>query len=472
MSRRAGDGPVQVTVVGGGLAGLAAAVALATENCQVELFEARRSLGGRAGSFRDPATDELVDHCQHVSMRCCTNLADFCRRTQTAHFFRRDRRLHFIGPDGRHYPLQAAALPAPMHLAPALWKLKYLSAGERLKIGRAMWKLMRLGAADRPDAPTAAAWLRQQGQSVRAIEHFWSVILISALGEELERASLAAARKVLVDGFLAARDAYVVEVPQAPLSAIYGDQLERWFLARGVRLHLSAPVRRVSCDTGPLVELADGRQVRPDFVVIALPWFKIAEVLDQRLASQWPWLDEISKVEASPITGVHLWFDRSIMSLEHAVLVGRLSQWIFHRTGNQPQETRHGYYYQVVVSASRALAGKDREAIVAEVCRELAQIWPAAGAAKLLAARVVTEHAAVFSARPGLDQLRPAQKTPTCGVLVAGDWTATTWPATMESAVRSGYLAAEAILEAIGRPRRCLVNDLPRGWLARWLIRD
>ena len=472
MSGRAANGPVQVAVVGGGLAGLAAAVALAGADCQVELFEARRSLGGRAGSFRDPATGELVDHCQHVSMRCCTNLADFCRRTQTEHFFRRDRQLHFIGPDGGQYRLRASALPAPLHLAGALWKLKYLSAGERFKIGRAMWKLMRMGAAERPDAPTAAAWLRQQGQSVRAIEDFWSVILVSALGEELERASLAAARKVLVDGFLAAREAYVVEVPQVPLSAIYGDPLERWFGAHGVGLHLSAAVRRVSCDTGPQVELADGRQVRPDFVVIALPWFRIGEVVDQRLASQWPWLGEIGKVEASPITGVHLWFDRAIMSLEHAVLVGRLSQWIFHRTADPPGEARQGHYYQVVVSASRALAGKDRDTIVAEVCRELAQIWPAAGAAKLLSARVVTEHAAVFSARPGLDRWRPAQKTPTRGVLVAGDWTATAWPATMESAVRSGYLAAESILESVGRPQRFLVDDLPRGLLARWLIRD
>ena len=125
-----------------------------------------------------------------------------------------------------------------------------------------------------------------------------------------------------------------------------------------------------------------------------------------------------------------------------------------------------------MVSASRVLDGKDREAIVGEVCAELAQIWPAAGEAKLLQARVVTEHAAVFSALPGLERLRPPQQTPTDGVLVAGDWTATGWPATMESAVRSGYLAAEAILESIGRPRRFLVDDLPRGLVARWLIRD
>ena len=237
-------------------------------------------------------------------------------------------------------------------------------------------------------------------------------------------------------------------------------------------MHLNAPIRKVACDAGPRVVRADGQEVRPDFVVIALPWFKIAEVVDERVASQWPWLGEISSVEASPITGVHLWFDRPIMSLDHAVLVGRLSQWIFNRTKCQGVESRRGYYYQVVVSASRKLEGKDRAAIVSEVCGELARIWPAASAARILHARVVTEHAAVFSARPGLEKCRPRQKTPISGVLVAGDWTATGWPATMESAVRSGYLAAEAITESIGRPRRFLVDDLPRGLLARLLIRD
>ena len=472
MSSRAAGKLPKVAIVGGGLAGLSAAVALASAECPVELFEARRTLGGRAGSFRDPATGELVDHCQHVSMGCCTNLADFCRRTGIAQLFRRDRRLHFVGPDGRHYELEAGRLPAPFHLAPAFWRLKYLSTTDRLRVGRAMWKLMRRPAADSRQTQSIGQWLRQQGQSDRAIEYFWSVILVSALGEELNRASLPAARKVIVDGFLAAREAYVVEVPQAPLSMLYGEGLERWFATHGVHLHLDAPIRKVACDAGPLVVRADGQEVRPDFVVIALPWFKIAEVVDERVAARWPWLAEISCLEASPITGVHLWFDRQIMSLDHAVLVGRLSQWIFNRTGCRRTESNRGHYYQVVVSASRVLDGKDRQAIVGEVCAELAQIWPAAGEAKLLQARVVTEHAAVFSAIPGLERLRPPQQTPTDGVLVAGDWTATGWPATMESAVRSGYLAAEAILESIGRPRRFLVDDLPRGLVARLLIRD
>jgi uncharacterized protein with NAD-binding domain and iron-sulfur cluster len=166
-----------------------------------------------------------------------------------------------------------------------------------------------------------------------------------------------------------------------------------------------------------------------------------------------------------------MWFDRPITSLAHAVLVGRLSQWVFNRAGRPGAEGESGYYYQVVISASHDLAGRAREDIVEQVRGELSDIWPEAGTARLIRARVVTEHGAVFSPRPGIEALRPAQQTSRPRLLVAGDWTATGWPATMESAVRSGYLAAEAILKTIGRPKSLLVGDLKRGLLARWLIR-
>ncbi len=457
-----------VTIVGGGLAGLAAAVGLASAGCQVELFESRRSLGGRAASFRDPTSGELVDHCLHVSMGCCTNLADFCRRTGIAEFFRHDRVLHFIAPDQKQYRMAATSwLPAPLHLVPAFLSLGYLSIGERFRIARAMWKLMRDPLADDAKGSTAGQWLREHGQSPNAIERFWSVVLVSALGEELDRASMSAARKVLVDGFLAARDAYVVEIPETPLGTLYGERLEGWLLARGVKLRLNAPIRQVTWDGMPVVVQPDGQELRSDFVVIAVPWSKITDIVSAEIADQWPWLDEMRSLDAAPITGIHLWFDRKIMSLPHAVLVGRLSQWIFARPTEAPAE----HYYQVVISASRGLAGRNRDEIACEVHRELSAIWPEARAARLLRARVVTEHGAVFSVRPGLDLLRPAQETSLPGVVLAGDWTSTGWPATMEGAVRSGYLAAESVLRSVGRDEHILMPDLSRGLLARLLIK-
>jgi squalene-associated FAD-dependent desaturase len=463
----------RVMIVGGGLAGLAAAVALAELDCQVELFESRRGLGGRAASFRDPATGELVDHCQHVSMGCCTNLADFCRRTGTRECFRRHRDLHVIGPDAREHVMSPSRwLPAPLHLVRGFWSLKYLSPRDRLAIGRAVWRLMRDEPAKYGDSVTMGQWLASKRQSRQAIEGFWSLILTSALGESLDRASLAAARKVIVDGFLGSTEASIVEVPDAPLGELYGKRLENWLTEHGVTLRLSDAVRRVSREGSGVAVQADSGAHAADFVVLAVPWSKLSELVAVEIAAAWPWLSEMGAVEAAPITGVHLWFDRPINDLSQVALIGRTGQWVFKHGSSSTTTAEHEHYYQVVISASHGLAGRDRTELVDEVCRELAAIWPAAASAKRLRARVVTDQFAVFSPRPGIDLLRPAQQTPTAGILVAGDWTRTGWPATMESAVRSGYLAAEAIANATGRPRSFLARDLPRGLLARMLIKS
>ena len=253
-----------VAIVGGGLAGLAAAAALAENGCRVDLYEARKKLGGRAASFRDNATGELIDHCQHVGMACCTNLVDFCRRAGIADLFRRDRVLHFFGPEGGRYDVAAARwLPAPMHLLPSLLRLGYLSIGERFQICRAMWNLARTKIAD--DRETAGDWLQRNGQSPRAIDRFWAPVLVSALGETVDRASLKYARKVFVDGFLASRDAYLIDVPTVSLGELYGARLEQYFADRGVALHLDAPVRAIHAgdDGRAIVELGDGVILRP-----------------------------------------------------------------------------------------------------------------------------------------------------------------------------------------------------------------
>lgn len=463
----------RVAVIGGGLAGLAAAVAAREHGLEVELFEARSRLGGRAGSFCDPQSGELLDHCQHVAMGCCTNLLDFCRRTGIIDCFRRDRRLWFIGRDGRVRPFTAAPLlPSPLHLGPAMLRLGYLSLGDRVRIGRAVLQLAR--EKDREDI-SAESWLRAHGQSQEALEHFWSVVLVSALSESIDRVSVAAARKVFVDGFLASRTAYEVFVPRAPLGEIYDRRLAGWLASRGVRVYLGTPVQTVEGDmqgaTG--IVLPGGVRRVFDYFVIALPWRTAPGVLGQGLRQAMPALEELGCIEPAPIAAVHLWYDRPIMPLPHAVLVGRLSQWVFQRSGGAAEDVAAPaeHYYQVVISASRELKHRAREEVVSQVCDELAEIWPAACAASLLRWRMVTMPEAVFCVRPGIDRIRPRQQTPVPNLLLAGDWTATGWPATMEGAVRSGYLAVEAILASLGRREPVVVPDLPRGLLARWLLR-
>lgn len=462
-----------IAVVGGGLAGLAAAAALSGRGFGVELFESRRMLGGRATSYRDPATGDLIDNCQHVSMRCCTNLADFCERTGIGSLLRRDRVLHFISPSGKRYDLRASSwLPAPLHLAPALLRMDYLSWRERIGILRTMHRLMCLAGAEL-DRTTVGEWLRSVGQSEATIERFWSVVLVSALSETVDHASLSAARKVFVDGFMATCDGYEIEVPTVPLGELYGDRLRCWLQQRGVSVRLGATIKQIQDRgrEGVTLWMADGARHDFSHVIIAVPWRRLAELLAEPLHSAVPVVDTLSSIASAPITGVHLWLDRAITELPHAVLVGRLSQWLFNRSDQQRNNEEGGFHYQVVISASRELDGRSRGSVVEQVVSDLRQCFPAAKEALLLRWRMVTEQHAVFSVQPGLEMLRPSQQTDVPYLFLAGDWTRTGWPATMEGAVRSGYLAAEGLLRQIGRPEKILAPDLPRGWLVRKLIR-
>jgi len=464
-----------VAIIGGGLSGLATAVVLCERGLRVELFEARRELGGRAGSFRDSVTEKVVDHCQHVGMFCCTNLTDFFRRTEVDGLVKRFDVLHFFGTDGKRVDFRATAwLPAPLHLGPSLFKFGFLSWPERLSIAKTIMRLARTPKSDTAENPTIGQWLRKQKQSTRAIQQFWSIVLVSALGESIDRASLAAARKVFVDGFMTHRMAYQIDLPTVSLGELYGERVARWLKDRGVTLHVGTPVKQLKADGGAItgLSLSDGSKHEADLFVVALPWRRVSEVLPDIVTKSIAELRTVNQIKSAPITGIHLWLDRPITTLPHAVLIDRLSQWMFNR-GKMPATSgthQSTFYYQVVISASRELAGRDRNDILKEVIEDLSAIWPQAREAKVAHWRMVTEHDAVFSFVPGFEELRPSQQTPFCNLFLAGDWTRTGWPSTMEGAVKSGYLAAEYVLKAIGRKEAIVQPELPRNWLTRFLI--
>ena len=442
-----------VAVVGGGLAGLAAAVALAPRGFRVTVLESRQRLGGRAGSFTDPTTGQLIDACQHVSMGACTNFAHLCRTVGVRHLLAPQPKLYFVTPDRRTSVFKADPWPAPFHLGRALLGAHYLTPGDKLRVAWGMLALLRT----KPDAdPPLLDWLKAHRQNDRTIERFWGVVLVSALNETVDRVGLKYARKVFVDGFIRHRDAFTVEVPTVPLGRFYGDELRGWLSTNGVTVRENSAVRLLD-PAGPGVALRSGETLSADHYVLAVPFDRVADLLPPALAAD-PYFAGAKRLAPSPISSVHLWFDRPVTKLPHAVLVGCLGHWVFNRGEVSPGE----HYLQVVISAVRDLREWGNDELRRRVVEELGKLFPDVRGATLVRSKVVTEHAATFSAVPGVDQWRPVQASPVLNLAVAGDWTATGWPATMEGAVRSGYLAAEAILARAGRPERLVQPDLGR----------
>ena len=449
----------RVAVIGGGLAGLAAAVRLVERGVNVELFESRGRLGGRAGSFHDRDSAAWVDHCQHVGMGCCHRLLALCATIGRPEFFRRDRCLWFVDPLGRVFPFHGQrGWPAPLHLAPAFVGLGFLGWRERWSIARALLALAYLPHSPELDDTSVAQWLRRRGMSDLAIRRFWSVVLVSALSETLEGISLAAARKVFVDGFLSTNDAYELLIPAFPLDEL-SESIGAWLEARGARIHRGATVQRLVGDaqsvTGIVVDGAAGETLHPvTKVVVAVPWHRVPSLARTAAfaAKLEPMFQRLEQFEPAAITSVHVWFDRPLMAYPHAVLVDRLSHWVFRhdlasvaaQTAAPP--TSHAeHYYQAVISATHRDAPRSGDDWTAEVLADLRAVFPAAREARLLRSRVVTQPRAVFRPRPGLGRHRPLAGTPVAGLVLAGDWIDTGWPATMEGAIRGGELAAHAV---------------------------
>jgi squalene-associated FAD-dependent desaturase len=457
------DGKPRVAIVGGGLAGLAAAAALVDAGWSVAIFEARRRVGGRAASFEDPVAGGLVDACQHVAMGCCTNFLDLCRQTGIDNALRRDRTLFFIGPDGgRAACTPSRMLPAPLHLAPLLWQMRHFTLREQLRLGLGMLRLARYRAAGDSGLATAAAWLAAIGQPPRVIEYFWRPVLESALGESIDLVSVEAARKVAVDGFLAHREAADVYVPLEPLGRLFGERIAGWLEQRGVAIHTGVIVSAIERDAGGRAwAVRCGDVEHPcDAAIMAVPWRQAGRLVPDLV----PAADD--SLTGSPITAVHLWFDRPVIDLPHAVFLGYTSQWVFR--GEESQAADPGYC-QVVISASRGLLRGDRQRLLDTVVEELRRTFPAAREARLIESRIVTDPTAVLSVRPGVDRVRPPAMTAAGNIFLAGDWTATGWPSTMEGAVRSGRIAAEAAGRQLGRPVPGIVDDLQQGWIVRAL---
>jgi zeta-carotene desaturase len=513
-----------IAVIGGGLAGLAAGLRLAQAGQRVTLIETRQRLGGRATSFQDAASGATLDNCQHVLMGCCTHLIDLYQRLGVEHLIQWHRRLNFLDGRGRLDVLEGDGLPAPLHLARSLLRFRGLTWREKFAIARGMFAMIRAGRGgrERLGQVSFAHWLKEHRQPASAIRRFWSVIVESACNEPMDRVAAKYALQVFQEGMLAHPDAYVMGLAAAPLVELY-DPAQRQLQRCGGRLLLRSAAERLLFDAATqrvtAVRLTDGRTIEADVFVSALPPDRLAKVCDDALRAADFRLRTLHQFEFSPIIGIHLffqappaWGDRPIMALPHVVLMDSPLQWVFCKGGSkigdrgsqsnqepenrsqesnsdhQPSELSHPksdspqprlHHLHGVISAAHALVDQPAQEIAALAEREIRKAlkWdddPAMRGIRLAHHRVVKEKRATFALLPGIDGIRPTAAGPIGNLMLAGDWTATGWPATMEGAVRSGNAAAAAVLALDGANGvdKSLPQDLPAAGLYRLLSRS
>ena len=464
-----------VTIVGAGLAGLSAGCALADAGYKVTLLERRPYVGGRASSYQHPGTNEIVDNCQHVLLGCCTNLLDLYDRFGAADKIRWFDSLTFVEPGGRRSFIHPTPLvPAPFHASLSFLGAASLSLKDKLAISRVMMKLM--GGLPPDTSEDFLSWLKRHGQTEGAIERFWKVVLVSALNEDLDRTSVHYAAQVFRESFLKSAEAGRMGIPTVPLTELYSAGVD-YITQRGGTVHQRCSVDSVEPEANSVRIKAGDATFTSDYAILAAPYNVLGKLLPNTPEAA-PLRADLAKFESSPITGIHLWFDREITELPHAVLLHRTIQWMFqksklqtrHQQGSQTNSAGSntpatGSYIELVVSSSRSLVEAGKQEIIDLALKELAEFFPDVREAKLLKSAVIKEVFATYSALPLSDAYRPPAETAWPRIFLAGDWTRTGWPATMEGAVRSGYIAAEALTLAASGREYFVVPDLPAAGL-------
>jgi squalene-associated FAD-dependent desaturase len=444
-----------VAVVGGGVAGLAAASALAERGRRVLVVEARGELGGRATAFADRETGELVDNGQHVMFGCYHETFRFLRRVGAEDNVRLQRALEvpYLDADGARSVLRCPPLPSPLHLLAGVLDWDALPWSERLGVLRMAGPIRRAqkdaSLSAPPSSPpgrreeTVAEWLARHGQRGRIREWLWEPLAIAALNQDPAEAAAAPFARVLALMFGPDPSDAAIALPRTPLHEMYAHPARRFVEARGgeVRLHALARVRVAGARVAGL-EIR-GERIDVPRVVAAVPWFGLPGLFVGDTAPLAPIVDAAGRMRSQPILTVNLWYDRAVMDGEFVGLPGRRMHWVFDKRRAFGERASH---LSLVASSAGGLVGLDTDALVARAAREVAEAIPGARDAVLRRGTVVRERRATFSLAPG-EPPRPGVETPVEGLFLAGDWIETGLPGTIESAVVAGHRAAESALD-------------------------
>jgi squalene-associated FAD-dependent desaturase len=479
------DHPIpDVLILGAGAAGLAAAAALSGAGASVSLLERKPFVGGRAYSYPHPALDEVIDS-QHVLLGCCTNLVDLCNLSGASQHIRWYDTITFLEPSTRTTPSRRSDiaptwLPSPGHSAFSFLRAPMLSLADKSRIALGLLDFVRTYPSS--DAEPFSAWLQRTHQTKRAIRHFWEPIIVGTLNDSFERCSTRYAGQVFHESFLKSAEGGRFGIPSQPLSDFYAS-VAQLAAEQGTTLHPRTSIDSIArIEHAPSglwqVTASNGDRHHAPHLLLALPFEQTARLLATLPEDSSPRQriePLLSHFTHAPITTVHLWFDRAVTDLEHAALLDTRIQWMFNKTlirrleANQP--ATDGQYLELVISASFSELRQTSEQILVFALVELARFFPAVREAKLLKSAVLKEARATFSVTPGLDRFRPAPDAPGDNLYLAGDWTQSGWPSTMEGAVRSGRIAAEAIARSTGNPATFLTPPLPAAGFMKLFVR-
>jgi zeta-carotene desaturase len=432
---------------------MACAIRLAEHHIPVTLLETRKKLGGRATSFQDVRSGRWLDNCQHVVLGCCTNYLDLLGRLGAREEIVWHREQHWIEAGGRTSTIAPGVLPAPAHFTGSFLAASFLSLGEKTQIARACSRILRVDRHAHA-AETFEAFLKSSGQSERLIRRFWSPIVISACNLDCNRVSAAVALHVFQEGFLAHARAADIGIPGVPLLDLY-EHASALIEKSGGRVLLGEGVEFV--DEQGVVTTA-GQRLAAETIICAVPVERVNRVVSADIRARDDRFTHLDEITHSPILGVHLTFDRPILPNQpHAVLVDRPTQWLFRKD-------TEGKYLHAVISAADAWLPLTEVQIGKKVLEDIHACIPASRGATLVSVRAVKEKLATFAPTPGIEALRP-KATGSSTIILAGDYTDTGWPATMEGATRSGYSAAAAALNLPASD--LLLPPLPISTLAR-----
>jgi zeta-carotene desaturase len=439
-----------VLIIGGGFAGLAAGVALSEAGHRVHLLEQKPYLGGRARSFREPQTGSVVDNGQHLIMGCYHSTLHFLKTIGTLDriWFQPRLTIRFVNPDGRQTTLECPNLPSPWHVLVGVIRSRSFSARQKREVLRMGLALRKSGAEADPGPMTVSEWLSHLGQSKGLQQNFWDLLCIAALNEDPAIASAALFSHVLRLALFSSPEDSRLGFPQVGLSDCFTEAAAAFIRSKGGKVECDRSVRSLMVADGHCrgVRLTDGAEIEAHATVSAAPWIQFASLLPQDLLRSEPYFGRLLALRPAPILSVNLWFDRPICEIDFAALRGTTIQWLFNKTRILRSAEN---CVSLVLSGAHKYVAWSKEDLAGTAVRELKALFPAARDAKLEHSLVIKERFATFSPTCDAESLRPTCATPLEGLFLAGDWTATGLPATIEGAVRSGYAAAKEIIRRI-----------------------